>query len=316
MPVRPLRIRDFVADAGGWLYAVATYDNDERAGCILRYVPDPSGDRTDPEGTRYRKVDFDEAFSLVRQHKPGYLDLVHRIPLQDIALVLKPEEQFDRVCSGHAGVNTLKEALALPSGMIGCTGSLLCGLGSGSSDIDLVIYGRSFDKARERLASAMDEGLVDPLSPELWRKVYDKRVPEISYDQFIVHEKRKWNRGQVYGTYFDLLFSRGYDQLPGDRVPSKGTVLGRKTVRGVVTDDRLSFDSPAVYPLEDGGVEAVYSFTHTYCGQAREGECIEACGVVEESGGHRYLIVGTTREARGEYIVSRTLLDTADGVGT
>jgi predicted nucleotidyltransferase len=312
MPVKPLRIRDFIADAGGWLYAVATYDNDERAGCILRYVPDPSGDRVNPGGMRYRKVDFDEAFSLVGQHKPEYLDLVHRIPVQDIDLVLKPEEQFDQVCSGHAGVNTLKEALSLPSGTIGCTGSLLCGLGSGSSDIDLVIYGSSFGKARERLAVAMDEGLVDPLSPELWQKVYDKRKPEIPFDQFIIHEKRKWNRGQVEGTYFDLLFSRGYDQLPGDRVPSKGTVIGRKTVTGVVMDERLSFDSPAVYPLEDGEVEAVYSFTHTYCGQARKGECIEACGVVEESGGHRWLVVGTTREARGEYIVSRTLLDDAE----
>ena len=53
----------------------------------------------------------------------------------------------------------------------------------------------------------------------------------------------------------------------------------------------------------------VLSFTHTYCGQCFTGETLEAKGIVEEHGDQKWLIVGTTREAHGEYIVSRTLLD-------
>jgi predicted nucleotidyltransferase len=53
----------------------------------------------------------------------------------------------------------------------------------------------------------------------------------------------------------------------------------------------------------------VLSFTHTYSGQALAGETIEACGVAEQHGRERWLVVGTTRAARGEYILSKTLLE-------
>jgi len=56
-------------------------------------------------------------------------------------------------------------------------------------------------------------------------------------------------------------------------------------------------------------VSRVISFTHTYSGQALAGETIEAAGVLEEHGDTQWLIVGTTREAKGEYIISKTLLE-------
>ncbi|NYT08201.1 MAG: DNA polymerase subunit beta, partial [Methanomicrobiales archaeon] len=55
----------------------------------------------------------------------------------------------------------------------------------------------------------------------------------------------------------------------------------------------------------------VLSFSHTYSGQAIIGERIEARGVCEEHDGERWLIVGTTRDARGEFIRSLSLLDEA-----
>jgi predicted nucleotidyltransferase len=36
----PVRLRDFIEDDDSWIYAVSTYDNDEKVGCVLRYVPD------------------------------------------------------------------------------------------------------------------------------------------------------------------------------------------------------------------------------------------------------------------------------------
>jgi hypothetical protein len=80
-------------------------------------------------------------------------------------------------------------------------------------------------------------------------------------------------------------------------------------IEAKVTDASLAFDSPAVYEVEHESVSRVLSFTHTYSGQALAGETIEACGMCEQHGNERWLVVGTTREARGEYIVSRTLLE-------
>ena len=190
----------------------------------------------------------------------------------------------------------------------GCTGSLLCGLENEASDIDMVVYGDYWFLAQKNLIKAVKAGEVDALSDKMWEKVYYKRVPEIDYETFVLHEMRKWNRGEIDGTYFDLLFTRGYDSL-SSVVIKKGKVIGKKTVEAKVTDASLSFDSPAVYVIEHPEISKVLSFTHTYSGQALSGETIEACGVVEDMGDEKWLIVGTTREAKGEYIISKTLLE-------
>lgn len=309
--IPPLRLRDFVEDEDGWLYAVAAYDNAERAGCVLRYVPDPAGDRIRRgTGVTYRKLDFPEAYARVAAEKPQYLDLLHRVPLGEIAAVHRPDAVFPAVLTRDERVRRLADALELAPGTAGCTGSLLVGLEGPGSDIDLVVYGGAFDRARARLPRAIREGLADDLSEELWRRVYAKRRPELTYDEFRLHEARKWNRGQVGGTYFDILFARDYSAIDPRPVP-KGPVLGKARIEATVTNAALAYDVPAVYDLDHPEVSRVLSFTHTYAGQALAGETIEAAGILEAHGDERWLVVGTSREPVGEYIRSRTLLESA-----
>ncbi|NLN09757.1 DNA polymerase subunit beta [Methanoculleus thermophilus] len=304
-----IRLRDFIEDREGCLYAVSNYDNSDRVGCILRYVPDTEGERVSrTTGRRYRKYDFSEAFAWIREHKPEYLDSVHRVPHSDVVRVYKPEEEIGKVAARNDRVRRLLSHFSLPAGSFGCTGSLLCGLENAASDIDLVVYGDAWFAAQRQLKRLVETGVIPEMSTAMWRKVYDKRVPEISFDAFVLHEQRKWNRGEFEGTYFDLLYTRAYDNL--NALPAgKGTVLGRATIEATVTDASLSFDSPAVYAVDHDEISRVLSFTHTYSGQALAGEVIEAKGVVEEHGDERWLIVGTTREAKGEYIISKTLLE-------
>ncbi|NLM30385.1 MAG: DNA polymerase subunit beta [Methanomicrobiales archaeon] len=309
--MKPVRLRDFVEDRDGCIYAVSNYDNTDRIGCILRYVPDLSGERMDPSGRRYRKYEFAQSFAWIREHKPEYLDSVHRVPCGDVVRVYKPEEEIGNVAARNIRVQRLLSHFTLPAGSFGCTGSLLCGLENESSDIDIVVYGDAWFSAQCQLRHMVAEGVIPAMSEGMWRKVYEKRVPEISFDAFVLHEQRKWNRGEFEGTYFDLLYTRDYGNL--DAVPpGKGEVLGRAMIEATVTDASLSFDSPAVYDVDHDDISRVLSFTHTYSGQALAGEVIEARGVVEQHGDERWLIVGTTREARGEYIVSRTLLERSE----
>ncbi|MEN6518547.1 MAG: nucleotidyltransferase domain-containing protein [Methanospirillum sp.] len=307
--IPPLRLRDFVEDADGWLYAVAAYDNAERAGCVLRYVPDPAGDRVRRgSGVRYRKLDFAEAYARVAAERPHCLDLLHRVPLDEIAAVHKPEAIFPDILARDERVRRLANALGLAPGTAGCTGSLLVGLEGPGSDIDLVVYGAAFDRARARLPHAVREGLVDDLSEELWRRVYAKRRPALVYEEFRLHEARKWNRGEIGGTYFDLLFTRDYAAIDPRPIP-KGPVIGKAAIEATVTDATLAYDLPAVYDIDHPEVARVLSFTHTYSGQALAGEVIEAAGVLEQHGDECWLVVGTCREPVGEYILSRTLLE-------
>jgi len=283
------------------------YDNAERAGCVLRYVPDPAGDRVDPAGVRYRKVDFEESFRLAGEKEPSYLGDVIRIPPGDITAVYKPEERLGFCAARDRRVRELADLFALPAGSLGCTGSRLLGLEAASSDIDLVVYGSDFFRARETLREAIGNGRVDGLSPEMWRTVYAKREPEIPFPVFLLHELRKWNRGEIGGTYFDLLYTRSYDDLEG-AATRPGERMGRKPLEARVTDAAHAYDTPASYLVDHAEVSRILSFTHTYSGQALDGETVEACGVLEEHGDELWLVVGTTRTARGEYIISKTLL--------
>jgi len=303
----PVRLRDFIEDADGWLYAVSAYDNDERIACVLRYVPEPDGERVNPSGRHYTKYDFDEAYAIIARRKPQYAGLLHRIPHRDVVRVLKPDLEIGRIAASHPRVKKLLDLLALPAGTVGCTGSLLCGLENESSDIDMVVYGKHWFTAQALVGQGIRDGRIEGLTDEMWRKVYEKRKPEIPYEVFVLHEERKWNRGQIEGTYFDILYTRSYDEIRG--VPSgQGTVIGKMTIEAKVKDASLAFDNPAVYEVEHESVSRVLAFTHTYSGQALAGETIEACGICEQHGNERWLIVGTTREARGEYIISKTLL--------
>jgi uncharacterized protein len=304
----PVRLRDFIEDNDGWLYAVSTYDNGESVGCVLRYVPDPNGERVHPSGRRYTKYDFDEAYALVAAKKPQYAGLLHRLPFSDIQRVLKPDLEIDHIAKDHPRVQKLLGLFRLPKGTVGCTGSLLCGLANEGSDIDMVVYGKHWFAAQKVVEQGIRDGRIEGLSPDMWQKVYEKRRPEIPYDQFVLHEKRKWNRGQIEGTYFDILYTRSYDEILSAPSGGKGTVIGKLTIEAEVKDASLAFDNPAIYEVEHDSVSRVLSFTHTYSGQALDGETIEACGVLEQHGSEQWLIIGTTREARGEYIVSKTLL--------
>ncbi|QSZ66949.1 DNA polymerase subunit beta [Methanofollis aquaemaris] len=305
-----IRLRDFIEDTDGHIYAVSAYDNDERVGCVLRYVPDEHGERVNPEGRRYTKLDFEPAFEYIREHKPEYLDTLHRVPLSDVTKVYKPDERMDWIASRDPRVQRLLNCFDLPAGAVGCTGSRVLGLENGASDIDLVVYGPAWFTAQARLKKLVEAGKLPRMSEEMWRKVYTKRIPEISFDAFVLHESRKWNRGEFGDTYFDLLYTRSYDAL-ASAPAGKGKELGRTRIEATVTDASNAFDSPAVYEVEHESVSRVISFTHTYSGQALAGEVIEAQGVLEQHGDTQWLIVGTTREAKGEYIVSKTLMEQA-----
>jgi predicted nucleotidyltransferase len=303
-----IRLRDFIEDEDGWLYAVSAYDNREKTGCVLRYIPHPKGERVRSDGKRFHKLDFDEAYALIQRTKPAYADTVQRVPVEDVVRVYKPEEEIASICARNKKVRKLVDHFTLPEGMLGCTGSFLCGLENEASDIDLVVYGSVWFTAQEQLRKMIEEGAIRDLSTEMWKKVYAKREPAIPFDVFVLHEKRKWNRGEIGGTYFDLLYTRSYADM--QNVPArKGTVIDRRCIRARVTDASLAFDSPAIYEVEHSDIKRVLSFTHTYSGQALPGEVIEAKGVCEEHEDGRWLVVGTSRIAPDEYIVSRTLME-------
>ncbi|MCH5375770.1 MAG: hypothetical protein JJ992_17500, partial [Planctomycetes bacterium] len=78
---------------------------------------------------------------------------------------------------------------------------------------------------------------------------------------------------------------------------------GERVLQARVLGDGDAFDYPSRLRVEHHEISEVLSFTATYCGQACTGETIEAAGLLEvSSDGRCRLVVGTSREATGQYI--------------
>ncbi len=306
------RIRDFFETVDGWIFAVADYNHAEGLRGMLRYVPDDSGER-EANGRRYRKLDFDPSFEFLKKERPSYVRDLHTVPESDVRRLYQPSEGLQAVAEKDPRVKKIATILAkagVPGREMGITGSMLIGLNGPSSDIDFVVYGPWWWKARDIINEAKARGEIEDLDEPTWRKIYIKRKPETGFDEFMLHEKRKGNRGMVDGTYFDLLFTRDWSQIEPQ---AKGKPAGRRKIVANVTDARFAFDSPAIFRLDHDEVKEIFCYSHTYAGQARLGECVEAQGVLEETAGGLRLVVGTTREARGEWIRSLTLLEGESG---
>ena len=304
------RIRDFFETKTGWIFAVSDYSHPEGLRSLLRYVPDASGERRSG-GRSYRKMDFDQAFEFLRRERPDYVHDLHVVPESDVIRHYQPSEGLRFVAGMDPRVMKIARILqegGVPWHEMGITGSMLLGLHSSSSDIDFVVYGPMWWKARAIVMLAKSRGLIEDLDEFTWKKIYSKRKPEISFEEFMLHEKRKGNRGMIEGTYFDLLFTRDWSQISPQPV---GRSIGSSLIEAKVLDAEFAFDSPAIFHLDHPEVKEIFCFTHTYAGQALPGERIEAKGVLEETAGGLRLVVGTTREARGEWIRSLTLLEGA-----
>ncbi len=305
-------LRDFLITEEGLIFAVAGYFHPEdRIIAFLRYYPDNSGERV-RYGLRYSKVaGVAQSFEYLKKKHPDYIyrigdALLQAVPVEKIEEHLKPRERLRQILKKpedelEQKVSKLSRLLGLKEGKMGVTGSILAELHSATSDIDFVVYGvENHSKARLILRELMETGKLRELSIEEWKKAYEKRFPTqktLSFEEFLFYERRKWHKGVIDGTIFDILLVNEHPIREEDFIK-----MGRTKIKAKVVDAALAFDYPAVYRVEGSEVDEVVSYTHTYAGQAFNGEIIEACGVLEVGRNKKRLLVGSTREAEGEYI--------------
>jgi predicted nucleotidyltransferase len=304
------RLRDFLLTKDDWLFAVVDYFHKDGIRATLRYVPDETGDR-ELNGIRYKKLDFGPAFEFMREHRPEWVQDVHVVPEAEVKQLLRPGDRIPELVESDSRVAEIVKTLdkaGLSRSSMGVTGSMVAGLQNESSDIDFVVYGPAWFKARDAIAAAKkEEGPIEDIDEEMWQRIYRKRIPEISFEEFMLHESRKGNRGMVDGTYFDLLFTREWDQIKEPL--QRGTDTVKLKIEAEVTNADFAFDNPSYYKVDHEEIDHVLSYTHTYAGQALPREIIEARGVVEEVGDMKRLVVGTSREPKGEWIRSLTWLE-------
>ncbi|MDR2944979.1 MAG: DNA polymerase subunit beta [Methanosarcinales archaeon] len=325
-------LRDFFVTKDGLIFSVPDYFHPASGiRAILRYIPDAGGTRTwRMTGKKYRKAGFDESFDYLKKFHPDWVFDVAVVPRDEIAEILKPNDAVKDLLSGKqthpAALELVRRFMdaGISADLTGITGSILAGLDNEDSDIDFLVYGDEWTAARQKLKAmkADDRGQNKPfriaeLDEQMLRTVHRKRKSPLSFDDFFIHEIRKGNRGMFTcaenggkNVYFDLLFVRSKDQS-GAPI-QRGADTEKIVIEAVVTNDDFSFDSPAVYSVSHDEISEIYSYTHTYAGQALTGEIIRARGIVEIVGDKKRLVIGTSREAEDEWMISLSLSEARD----
>ncbi len=334
------RPRDFIYTTDNLFFATTNYLHPEdRIISFLRYIPDINGDRS-LNNQRYSKVDSNQAYKFLIENFNKYLfdcDITNvemmGVPLENVEKLMHPTDRLREIMDAQNRdkllnkvvklAETLHEYTGLSYNKMGISGSILPGLYKEDvSDIDFVIYGlKNHRNIMDAFANIKKEnGILKGIEEEYWKRLYQKRLKDssLTYEEFQWYENRKHNRGIIDGTLFDILQTRDWDEITGSYGSIRYEPMGIIEVECTVKDALAAFDNPAVYKVDDlktikgpeVPVTEIVSYTHTYAGQAREGENIIARGKLEkfigEKKGYR-LVVGTTRESIGEYIKLKNL---------
>ncbi len=300
--------RDFIATRCGLVFAVMAHhlEGDKVLG-FLRYLQ---------KDGRFHKLHTEEANQYLAEQQPDYLfsskrldALLHGIPVADIHQHYKPRLALRELLTGVSHDPVIRAAQhlcrllannGLTPDQVGITGSLLLGAQGPNSDIDLVIYDRlAFFNARMAIEQLMARGEIQALAECDWQDAYTRRGCELSFEEYVRHERRKLNKGKIAGIKFDIsLVTEG--SLP---FPDNATKAGYHRLQARVVNTDRSFDYPAIYRLDHPDISEAWSFIQTYAGQAFVGEWIEVRGLLETgSCGEQRIVVGSSREAPGEYI--------------
>lgn len=286
---------------------VAAGLEDDRVLCCLRYQQTPSG---------WQKLNTEQAHALLADHYPEYLfysilrdTACHAVPLARIHLHIHPQQRLQALLLTQPTDPVLRTCIDLLHQLqahdidisaMGITGSLLIGAQHPTSDIDLVFYDRVvFQNCRQLLPYLFAQQHLQPLGDDDWQTTYLRRACELTFADYVWHERRKANKAVLNGRKIDLSFVNRTEPLEQTPYQKIGAVT--RTLQ--VSDDRLAYDYPAVFKVTDAELECVICFTATYTGQAVTGEWIEVAGQLEATqNGLKRLVVGASREAKNEYI--------------
>lgn len=306
----PFKPKDFIETAEGLIFAVISYHpHQQKIGAFLRYVH---------SNGHWQKVDTDTANRLLARHYPQYLyhsgqfdAAFHAVPPAAVIAHHQPEQQLQQLLAAapqdlltakmHKLIGLLTTA-GINSQQLGITGSMLINQQGRDSDIDLVVYGRqSFHAVRQVVKQAVFAGQLQVLDPSLMQENYQRRGSALDFDSFAWHEQRKFNKAVIDGSKFDIGMVCLSDELEVDH--RHFMKRGSQITKARVIDDRFAFDFPARYLIDHPRTPEIICFTHTYVGQAYQGELIEVAGAMEcDNAGSCRIVVGSSREAIGEYI--------------
>jgi predicted nucleotidyltransferase len=307
----------------------------DRVIAFLRYYPSENGGRK-RGGIRYQKVySFDDRFSALKEKAPSYIyfdkvfgSVMQGVPKKDVKHLYQPTHKLSEMLAKQENLDALErqslnfcklltKSADVSLEKIGITGSILVGLHSESSDIDIIVYGTgNCLSVYEAIGSLYSDSgsKVSPYTEEALRRLFKFRASDTytEWGSFLRTEKRRRLQG-TFGEYdYFLRFVKDWNEVQENYGDITYTPQGKATIKATVVDDTDSLFTPCTYKVNDvrfakgqdtnqADISEITSFRGRFCEIARNGEAIVGRGKLElvtnKSGSTQTrLVVGRDKE--------------------
>ncbi|MDR2700179.1 MAG: nucleotidyltransferase domain-containing protein [Nitrososphaerota archaeon] len=306
-----------------------------------RYIPDPKGSRYS-KNLRYSKVySLGDRFKFLQEHLPHLLlfdevfgETLCEVPTDEIIQHFQPQTKLDSLQDSKFE-NVLEEktlqfaldiqaAAGISLSAIGVSGSILAGLTTETSDIDLLIYGEENSrKAYTALQHLLKKGHPHCKAYTMAELValYDFRSKDthMSFNDFQKVENRKAFQGMYNGTDYFVRFVKDWPELHEHYGDVYYNNAGYAKITAKINNKTEALFTPCSYQLQNvktiegpnlAPIKEVSSFRGRFCEQAENNETITAQGkiehVINKKNNKRYyrLILGSKPE---DYMILGTV---------
>ncbi|UCC20311.1 MAG: hypothetical protein JSV62_03215 [Promethearchaeota archaeon] len=285
--------------------------------CFLRFFPQSDGDRT-KNGLNFKKVyKLNERYTILRSKYPKYLfyskelDLeVQGVKKKGVKKIYTPRAFYRKLKGRNQLTNSEKRSIDLcrllisesnlSENSIGITGSMMVGLNTDHSDIDLIIYGTETSlKFQDKIAEIFEKSMkCRKYNLNEFRTHYEWRAggSNIQFEDFLKIEQRKQHQGKFMNHDFFIRYIKSPNDWGGNFYDYQFKNIGRIKLKAEVLDSKDSIFTPCSYkinPLKilDSSFELknitirdineVYSYRGRFCEQTKDGEAIFVEGKLE-----------------------------------
>jgi predicted nucleotidyltransferase len=295
----------------GLFFAVKGMEHPEdRVIAVVRYAPDPDGERK-KDGLRYRRLyHFAEQEQLLqssypqyRAYDPIFKSTLQSVPKSQIRCVYDPRARLRELSGNFSAGGVEADAVAFTAliqreagikrSAIGVTGSLLIGLHVDASDLDISVFGvRNCERVYETLASL--RGLpsdVRPLDPKGIEELYRQRGSgtQMPFEEFAAIECKRICQGLFRRRPYFIRFIKNMPEAGVKYGWLRYTPVGSATITAVVSASQDAIYTPCRYLVSDvctvegprALISEVVSFRGRFCELARAGDYVLASGTLE-----------------------------------
>jgi len=279
---------------------------------FIRFTPDPSGDRKKGKVTYSKVYPLHERYALLRERFPQYLvydpvfnEWLCEVPIEAIRRHYKPGDHLRRFrrkrqltqleTAALRFAEILKKKAGVSWSKLGVSGSLLVGLHTPKSDIDLIVYGsQNCYKVYESLGTLVNDrsSPVKSYSMEELRRLFDFRSKDTSmpFEDFVRIESRKVLQGKFKGRDYYIRCVKDWNEINEQYDAVHYQAIGYAKIKARITDDSQRIFTPCHYKIGNveiikgskiESVEEIVSFRGRFCEQARNSEAVIAQGKIE-----------------------------------